>query len=185
MKIPKSFYFVRHGQTEANANGLLCGDKWDLRLSALGRDQAEVAGRDLQPMASNIDWIASSPLLRATETAVAIAKIIDRPVQVIAQFSEWNLGDWEKQSLQAIAEKYWGSEDPPNGESRAAIKTRILDGLEKCFSTSSVLIVSHGGIWLNLRRLLKLPKLKMPNCAPHLIKNNGSDWIAEDLTCGQ
>ncbi|MEC7275963.1 MAG: histidine phosphatase family protein [Bdellovibrionota bacterium] len=29
----KIFYFVRHGQTEANAKGLICGGEWDIPLN--------------------------------------------------------------------------------------------------------------------------------------------------------
>jgi len=62
--------FVRHGETDWNAEGRLQGQK-DTPLNALGRVQAKEAGRRLGMLASNIDalpWIVS-PLSRTRETA--------------------------------------------------------------------------------------------------------------------
>ena len=64
---------VRHGQSEANAAGLLVG-RTDSALTALGRRQAErigealVAGHTGQPVR-----IITSPLSRARHTAAIVA----------------------------------------------------------------------------------------------------------------
>lgn len=67
----KTIYFVRHGESEANAAGLLAGSNFDTPLTAKGRQQAQQTGAQLQT--KQVDIIVSSPLSRAYETAKIIA----------------------------------------------------------------------------------------------------------------
>lgn len=182
MKIPRSFYFLRHGQTVDNMNGLLSGQGSNPPLSKTGEFQAKEAGLKLLSLGVEIELIATSPLHRATQTAEIVAGILKQPIQVIEEFQEWDLGEWEGQPLNSLESKFWGSDDPPGGETRLALKERLTRGFHKLNPNTSVLIVSHGGVWLTLRRLLKLPPIKMPNCLPHIIKPNGdSQWTAEPI----
>ena len=61
---------VRHGRTEANASGLLQG-RMDLPLDEVGRDQAAAVAAAL---GATVDRVIASPLLRARQTAQAIAE---------------------------------------------------------------------------------------------------------------
>lgn len=72
----KKLYFVRHGESEANAKGLFAGH-WDVPLTNKGRSQAEIEGQQAKGL--NIGCIVSSPLLRAKETAEIIADAIGYP----------------------------------------------------------------------------------------------------------
>ncbi len=63
---------VRHGQSEANAAGLLLG-RLDSPLTELGRRQAKVLGEVLALRDPTPVQLVTSPLLRARETADAIA----------------------------------------------------------------------------------------------------------------
>ena len=36
----KSFYYIRHGETEVNVQNLLCGSDWDAELTDKGIQQA-------------------------------------------------------------------------------------------------------------------------------------------------
>jgi probable phosphoglycerate mutase len=67
----KTIYFVRHGETEANAKGLLAGSRVDSPLTDLGRQQARERATELAHM--HVDTMVTSPLLRASETARIIA----------------------------------------------------------------------------------------------------------------
>ncbi len=42
----RSFYFLRHALTDANAQKLLCGGAWDIPLNAEGQRQVVQASRD-------------------------------------------------------------------------------------------------------------------------------------------
>jgi len=71
---PRRFYVLRHGQTDANASGVLQGSSDASRLTSLGREQvAAVGSAALCPVATTgrarrIDSVYVSPLSRARET---------------------------------------------------------------------------------------------------------------------
>lgn len=65
------FYFVRHGESESNADGRIQGHH-DSSLSNIGLDHAEAAGTWFS--GKKIDAILTSPLSRARQTAGAIAR---------------------------------------------------------------------------------------------------------------
>ena len=58
-------FFLRHGQSQANAGGVYAGP--DSPLTGLGRDQAEAAGHKLAGL--GITAVITSDLRRAAETA--------------------------------------------------------------------------------------------------------------------
>ncbi|HVX58577.1 MAG TPA: histidine phosphatase family protein [Candidatus Saccharimonadales bacterium] len=76
----KKLYFVRHGESEANAKGLFAG-RWDVGLTEKGKKQAAKAGHDVVSL--RIDCIVSSPLLRARQTAEIIADRIGFPIDEV------------------------------------------------------------------------------------------------------
>lgn len=74
---PAVFYFVRHGESEANRIGMIQG-RLDPELSEKGREHAEAAGRWFAD-AEDVDLVFTSPLRRAAETAVAISHAAGLP----------------------------------------------------------------------------------------------------------
>ena len=54
-----TFYIIRHGQSEANAKGILQGSQIDTPLTELGRSQAQVTLSKLGT--DNFDAIYASP----------------------------------------------------------------------------------------------------------------------------
>jgi uncharacterized phosphatase len=63
---------IRHGQTDLNAEGRVQGCKSDLPLNEEGRRQAREIAEVLSD--KGIDFIVTSPLKRAMETADIIAE---------------------------------------------------------------------------------------------------------------
>lgn len=61
--------FIRHGESEDNPRGIWAGWK-DAPLSALGRKQAQAVGKAFSGV--KLDYIYSSPLLRASATGQAV-----------------------------------------------------------------------------------------------------------------
>ena len=59
-------YFLRHGETDANINGIIQGQS-DVPLNENGIIQAEIAGKRMLKM--HFDAIYSSDLSRAAKTA--------------------------------------------------------------------------------------------------------------------
>ena len=69
----KPFYFLRHGQTDWNAERL-CQGQTDIPLNAIGVQQAGEAKAHLADIA--ITTVCSSPLGRALETAKTVSEIV-------------------------------------------------------------------------------------------------------------
>jgi len=69
-----ALYFLRHGESVANVNGLFAGQKDDTPLSELGFEQAREAAIELKPL--GIQRIIASKLKRTHQTAVEVADVI-------------------------------------------------------------------------------------------------------------
>jgi uncharacterized phosphatase len=77
----KTVYFSRHGEAEANKQGLLAGAKSDSPLTASGREHGHDIANALK--GKRIDLIVTSPLARASDTAKIIAKDIGYVGEII------------------------------------------------------------------------------------------------------
>ena len=93
------FYFVRHGETEWNAEGRFCG-RTDVPLSEAGRRQARLLGLRVKPL--RVIALYSSPLRRALETARIIGEVTGRESVVDPRLAELNYGAWEGLTLEEI-----------------------------------------------------------------------------------
>ena len=141
---------VRHGETSANARGLLLG-RADPPLSGVGREQAyavaELLGREDRPRA-----VLSSPLRRAQETAACIADVFELDVETEAAMVEIDYGEWDERPLAEIPREVWRGwrEDidfaPPGGESLGVVQTRVSACMERLSERARdgvVVVVSH------------------------------------------
>jgi probable phosphoglycerate mutase len=142
---------VRHGATEHSAAGRFSGRN-TLPLDERGREQAaRLAKRRFGEVAA----VVSSPLLRAVETAEAIAGPLGLPVDVNDDLIETDFGVWEgltfAEALDAdpdVLRKWHGSLDvaPPGGESFAEVGERVERAradLAASYPDSTVVVVSH------------------------------------------
>ena len=137
-------YLVRHGQTEANARGLLLG-RADPPLSELGRRQA-AALRDLLPASARI---VASPLTRTRQTAEALG---GAAVELDDRWLELDYGEYDEVPLADVPADVWRQWRtdmdfaPPGGESLAALGTRVraaCDELAAEAAKHDVVVVSH------------------------------------------
>lgn len=137
---------LRHGQTEANANGLLQG-RIDLALDDTGRVQAQKCGAHIREQFPGARVIAS-PLLRARETASCIADSFE----VDDRFVELDYGDWDGVALTDVPQDEWArwrvdpSFRPPGGESLVELDNRVRPALEELVDEARhghVVVVSH------------------------------------------
>ena len=95
-----TFCFIRHGQTNVNHAKRIQGRE-DHLLNDTGRNQAKETGLYLQKNDYNFDYIYSSPLTRAYETACIIKDLIgfDKDVIKDKSFIERDFGDAEGQPI--------------------------------------------------------------------------------------
>jgi 2,3-bisphosphoglycerate-dependent phosphoglycerate mutase len=86
-----TFFYLRHGQSEANLHGLMCGRNCDFRLTELGRGEARLAARILS-RTSVVASICASPQHRAQETAQIVNTALSVPLVTIDELAEWDVG---------------------------------------------------------------------------------------------
>lgn len=149
-------YFIRHGQTEANAQGILTG-RIETNLTQKGIDDAKELAKSLT---EEFDYYYCSPLTRTHQTLKAIKGDVDFIVD--ERITEVSSGDWQgKLKTELPAEEYdlykKGLLNPPNGESLEDVDKRIKSFLDDMFSKyigdEKVLVVTHNAFMRNLKRL--------------------------------
>ena len=122
----RGFFFVRHGQTDANRDGLRSGGECDAHLTELGREQAFEAGLTLHRLGLTPGLILSSPLSRTLETAWLLSARFDLEVRIVSGLIERRLGAWNGRSVEATRLPLAAGETPPGGESDAVFRARVL-----------------------------------------------------------
>ena len=156
---PVTWIFVRHGQTEANRDGLVQG-RQGAGLTGEGRDQAHRAAEFLAR--NGADLILSSPLQRTMETAEIIAErcglVEPRPAEALV---ELDTGVFTGRSIPAIQDQdpdayhrfqagSWeaveGAESIAQLEARAAAHWNELLRLHREDGVDTVVNVTHGGM---------------------------------------
>ncbi|MCR5506696.1 MAG: histidine phosphatase family protein [bacterium] len=172
----KTFYFVRHGETEWNKVGRIQGST-DIPLSDTGILQAEELAKHLSNV--SVSYVYSSPLKRANMTADIIAKAIGVDVKVNTLLREICFGDVEgkiyselpqdaKKLLDAIFSggNDVGSGKLPNAESFDDVFSRFMKFMDDVpEEEDNILIVSHGGfIKIALLKFLS-EQIRIGNCA--------------------
>jgi uncharacterized phosphatase len=144
----KTIYFVRHGESEANAAGIAAGGGLDVGLTEDGRDQARKVGEALKD--KKIKLIVSSPLKRAYETAVIIAQTINcDPGKIVTNpsFSERHLGELTGAKSELVKTYYDAGMLPASAETTESLHRRVVEGMEwlKAQPVDKIVLVSHGG----------------------------------------
>jgi len=145
--------FVRHGQTESNITGFFMG--WSNEdISDLGYAQARSLSSRLAslPIAS----VYTSPLKRAYNTALILAKPHNLELKALDDLIEIQLGDWQGLHMDEISQRWpelWKQSriDPsevtmPNGESFQQVTERAVRAFEMIVADNrdkQVVVVTH------------------------------------------
>lgn len=153
-------YFVRHGETDWNAEHRLQGQA-DRDITALGREQAIGNGKKLAGLIadpSQFDFVAS-PLLRTRHTMELLrgAMGLDpADYRMDARLMELNFGDWQGRTYADLERDEPGVAEiresdkwhflPPglDAESYALLEARIEPWLREV--TEQTVCVCHGGV---------------------------------------
>jgi broad specificity phosphatase PhoE len=147
---------VRHGETESNRLGLFRG-RLDLPLNERGREQAGALARALKP--DPVAAVFTSPLVRAVDTASAIAREHGLDPVIDEAFNNIDLGRWqglEKARVEREEPDLWNlwMTDPerwgvPGAESLSGVRERALRrvlALLPEFADRRFVIVSHRSV---------------------------------------
>lgn len=144
-------YFTRHGQTIWNVENKICGAT-DIALTPLGYEQARALGQKIVEEKLQIDEILYSPLIRARDTALEIAKITQIPAREEQRLTEQNFGKYEstprngaefQEAKKSFVNHFEG------GETMLHLAQRIYNLLDEIKAESehkTCLLVAHNGI---------------------------------------
>lgn len=176
----RSYWYLRHGQTDWNARNLSQG-RTDIPLNTVGLSQAVAAGNAIAKHWDHLEvpitQIISSPLGRARKTAEITASIIKEkvgvtiPVELDDSLKEVCFGIEEGKPMGPWYDDWIaGTFTPENGESFAVLCARISEAVNRSIRKAqdgTVLIVAHGGIFRSLRHMMGLKaNVRLPNAQP-------------------
>jgi broad specificity phosphatase PhoE len=176
--------FLRHGQTDWNIDFRLQGIT-DIPLNETGIQQAQTAAAALPKDYWN--FVASSPLSRALDTARIVARKLEIPEVNIEQLLlERSFGlaegmthsEWKQNFPDGIA---------PEGETLDQLRLRagaLLESILVRYRGTRVLAVSHGAMIRKLVRLVssgELPAVgeRFENTSLTIVRHDQSGWKIE------
>lgn len=190
-------YFIRHGQTDWNAQGRLQGHR-DIDLNATGFEQAAAAAERLARVAGEslggAEFVAS-PLTRARRTMETLRRHLDLPAEdyrVDARLMEIGFGSWEGSTwaeirrrdpggAQARDRDRWGFLPPGAGAESYAMLTHRVAEAAAGFGPTTV-VVGHGGtarallVALGLLDVWVAPRIGIRQGAVLVLDGKGWRW---------
>lgn len=139
---------VRHGETDWNAAGRIQGET-DVPLNAHGREQARRCGMALAQEHLPWDFIVSSPLKRAWETATILEEFIG-PHEIVPEpdFKERRYGAAEGKTGPEVEAAYPDG-NVPGRETRTSLRERSMNALKRHVAANPgkrLVVVAHGGV---------------------------------------
>jgi alpha-ribazole phosphatase len=153
---PTRLILIRHAEPDATVRGQ-CYGSLDVALSDAGRENANAAAAALAYVP--ITTVYTSPLLRARETATAIARQHQLPLVTVDDLRELDFGDCEGRSYDEIAETMpdlyarWMSAPTevvfPRGESFLELRERVAVAAARIRDHDvggTAVLVTHGGV---------------------------------------
>jgi broad specificity phosphatase PhoE len=185
-----TIYYIRHGETEWNAEGRLQG-VLDVPINELGRRQAVGAGRILADLFARdgrdeqLPGFVASPLGRARQTMELVRAVLKLPPYDYAvddRLREIGYGRWEGSTLPEMqvsdpelfarrqAEKWTMS--PPGGENYISVQTRMSDWYNDL--RTDTVAVAHGG---TARALMVALGFEAPESAAELTIEQGVVYV--------
>lgn len=149
----RTWYLVRHGQTEWNAIARMQG-QLDSRLTALGREHARISGQLLARL--GVDAMFASPLGRVRETLALVAEHVTVTPVFDDRLMEWSGGAWSGELYADLAHRWprefaaWRADRynqrSPGGENFVDLVARARSFVEEAHRVPGerVAIVAHG-----------------------------------------
>lgn len=150
----KKIYFVRHGESHANASGLMIPEQ-ETFLTELGHKQASYMGERARKI--KLDVIVASTYIRAIQTAQYIKDATNLPIETSDLFIErrypsgfdgLTLEHPDVQKMMHSMEKRFGHDDGNHSDEETfeEIKARTVKAFEYLQNRpeENILVVTHG-----------------------------------------
>lgn len=178
-----TFYYVRHGRTEYNRDGIIQGGRVDSPLAEESIWQVEDTGRALT--AVDFARCYSSPLGRARQTAEIVLAGRNVPVTPLDDLREFDFGTIDGKPHKRYGAKFVRCYLRQNfssvgGETGKQVRTRVRRAFQTMYDESAdgdkVLVTAHGALMRYVllefyrglgpvRRKIKSETLKTPNAS--------------------
>ena len=160
-------HLIRHGLTDANADGRYIGNRTDLPLSPEGK-------RELEDLRHTLDYpdigaLYTSPMLRARQSAEVLYPGFEP--KVIEELTEYDFGEFEGKTAAELENctEYleWTSgkrADCPGGETSENFVKRIVLGINSVVcdmmknGVTSSAVIMHGGAVMMLLAACAVPR---------------------------
>ena len=145
----KTFYVMRHAETDDNKGGLVSGSGREPSLTENGKEQAVAVCSVLEKLNPPINLVVTSEMGRTKETADiifddTIAKIIDAGINERSYGSADGISEQERQKLKA-------SGAVSGEESKEDVKNRAVEAVKRNLGGDKTpLFITHGGVILRL-----------------------------------
>lgn len=160
-------YFIRHGESIANAEHWVAGDM-DIELSDKGHRDAENVGRSIHNSGVRFDRIIASGLTRAHDTAASIALHLGYSMSDIDTYEDLNErhhGTMQGKPLAQMEVATSQQLQRAGQETVAAFRERVQRVMtridEQYGDDDRILIVAHAGVY----RILKMILDELPDSA--------------------
>ena len=144
------FWFLRHGETDWNAQGLSQGNI-DIPLNPTGLAQARSAADLLRHR--GLATIVASPLSRARVTAEFVGETLGLPVSIDPDLREVSFGVQEGQTMGGWFAGWVNGDFTPEGaESFPVLRRRAIGAINRAtVLPPAVLVVAHGALFRAIR----------------------------------
>ncbi|MCB1519090.1 MAG: histidine phosphatase family protein [Hyphomicrobiaceae bacterium] len=196
MRQVPTIYFIRHGETDWNAERRYQGQR-DIPLNDRGRAQARRNGEALKPLLPAIAGLRfiSSPLSRTRETMHIVRETLGLEIahyDVDDRIIELHYGDWQgrlQSDLPQLDPEGWEAREadpfhwrPKGGENYVDLSERLRSWAGSL--EGACVVVSHGGVSRALRGMLvdgivatDVPRLEVPQDRILVLSNRSLHWV--------
>ncbi|WP_368151030.1 histidine phosphatase family protein [Aeromonas sp. R2-4] len=147
---------IRHGETQANAEGRYQG-ALDIGLNESGQRHIARLADEVAATQAPFDRLLASPLLRTRESAAILSRQLGLHVELVSAFRERDVGLFEGLTQAEARDRYpelWArnitrrwADVPSGGETIDEVIARVSQGLTELVSTMQgerILLVAHG-----------------------------------------
>jgi broad specificity phosphatase PhoE len=186
---------VRHGQSAANASGLIDTSVPGPELTARGWCQATLVAPQLAP--NHYDGMYASTMVRTQETATPTSQLLGEPVTVLSGLREIEAGQYEGTPEAGMAQTYfaaprrWLQGDRnariPGSVDGNEFEARFNEAVQNIYDSGqqNPVAISHGAaimtwVLMNVRNpdLSLLSSKPLPNVGHVVVTGNPTDgWI--------
>lgn len=153
------FYFIRHGQTLGNTQGISQGtiNTEIAYLNDYGKQQAQKLHDQFD--INFADRIIASPLVRTQQTAEIVNQTANLPIELDDRIKEISYGDWDGTKKSELKQQFPDLFSPisddvvpeyyktAHGESFLDVETRVSDfmlDMAAKYPDEKIIVVSHG-----------------------------------------